>query len=192
MVNGPARRDHGRMFSVPDIRPATGGDAAAIAAVHATAWRETYAALLPAPLRDGPPEAERARRWLRLLAASDGRLTEVFAVRQDSAIVGFCAIAPQRAAPLAAQEWAGEVTALYLLGHAQRKGLGRMLLATAAHRMLDCGVSRASVWVLSANQPARRFYEATGGTAIAGRREMRAEGGLDETAYGWEDLERLL
>lgn len=180
------------MLNVPDIRPATGGDAAAIAAVHATAWRETYATLLPAPLRDGPPEAERARRWLRLIAACDGAMTEVFAARQAGVIVGFCAIAPQRAAPLAAQGWAGEITALYLLGHAQRQGLGRMLLSTAAHRMLDCGVARASVWVLSSNQPARRFYEAMGGVAIAGRREVGASGGLDETAYGWEDLERLL
>lgn len=180
------------MLSVPDIRPATGGDAAAIAAVHATAWRETYATLLPAPLRDGPPEAERARRWLRLIAACDGGMTEVFAARDEGVIVGFCGIAPQRAAPLAAQGWAGEITALYLLARVQRRGLGRMLLSTAAHRMLDCGVTRASVWVLSSNQPARRFYEAMGGVAIAGRREMGAGGDLDETAYGWEDLERLL
>lgn len=179
-------------ISLPDIRPASGADAAAIAAVHATSWRETYAALLPAPLRDGPPEAERARRWLRLLAACDGRMTEVFAARKEGHIVGFCAIAPQRAAPLAAQGWAGEVTALYILSRAQRQGLGRMLLSAAAHRMLDCGVSRASVWVLSSNQPARRFYEALGGVAIANRRELGRDGGLDETAYGWEDLERLL
>lgn len=180
------------MFSLPDIRPATGADAAAIAAVHATAWRETYAALLPAPLRDGPPEAERARRWLRLIAACDGGMTEVFAARQGGAIVGFCAIAPQRAAPLAAQGWAGEITALYLVARAQRQGLGRMLMSAAAHRMLDCGVTRASVWVLSSNQPARAFYEALGGVPIATRRELRPEGGLDETAYGWDDLERLL
>lgn len=145
MVNRPARRDHESMFAVPDIRPATGGDAAAIAAVHATAWRETYATLLPAPLRDGPPEAERARRWLRLIGACDGGMTEVFAVRHDGAIVGLCGIAPQRSAPLAADGWAGEITALYLLARVQRRGLGRMLLATAAHRMLDCGISRASV-----------------------------------------------
>ena len=192
MVNRPARRDHGCMFSVPDIRPAQGGDAAAIARVHATAWRETYATLLPAPMRDGPPEAERARRWLRILSACDGNMTEVFVVRQHSEIVGFCGIAPQRAAPLAAQGWAGEVTALYLLARVQRQGLGRMLLATAAHRMLDCGTKRASVWVLSANEAARRFYEAMGGGVVASRRELRPGGGLDETAYGWRDLERLL
>lgn len=192
MVNRPARRNHGPMLGVPDIRPARGGDAAAIAAVHATAWRETYATLLPPQMRDGAPEAERARRWLRILSACDGGMTEVFVVRQESEIVGFCGIAPQRAAPLAAQGWAGEITALYLLARVQRQGLGRMLLATAAHRMLDCGVARASVWVLSANEAARRFYEAAGGTLIASRRELRPDGGLDETAYGWPDLERLL
>jgi hypothetical protein len=47
------------------------------------------------------------------------------------------------------------------------------------------------IWVLSAN-PARFFYEAVGGSAVAERREAFAGTLLDETGYAWPDLDSWL
>ena len=49
------------------------------------------------------------------------------------------------------------------------------------------GCSEAMIWVLSGN-PARFFYEALGGVAVAERKEAFAGTLLEETAYGWPDL----
>jgi len=48
------------------------------------------------------------------------------------------------------------------------------------------------VWVLAANAPARRFYEAIHGVQ-AGQRQVEIGGqSLDEVAYGWPDMRILL
>ncbi|GAO40057.1 hypothetical protein SCH01S_42_01000 [Sphingomonas changbaiensis NBRC 104936] len=42
--------------------------------------------------------------------------------------------------------------------------------------------------MLTANAPARRFYERLGGDVVA----ERSDGGDDELAYGWRNLTPLL
>jgi ribosomal protein S18 acetylase RimI-like enzyme len=86
----------------------------------------------------------------------------------------------------------GEIYAIYVLRSAQRRGVGRTLMAALARDLLAQGHASGVLWVLESNLPARRFYQALGGQEIA-RREQQREGFTDVgVAYAWEDLKVLL
>jgi ribosomal protein S18 acetylase RimI-like enzyme len=187
------------------IRRARPGDAAAIAAVHVAAWRETYAGLVPKRMLSAFSVAERTRRWHRILTASDPSLgSAVFvAVARDRGIVGFGSCGRQPVAALLADGFAGEFSALYLLAAHQRQGLGRRLMALMAQDLLARELRGAALWVLRDNEPARRFYEVLGAKVVGqrvetvdehltGRRAQARDDELHEVAYGWLDLSILV
>jgi GNAT superfamily N-acetyltransferase len=168
------------------IRPATEADAAAIGAVHARAWAETYPALLPAEvlerMSDPSRRAAQWRGWLAAPPAVGG--TDVAFL--GGAVVGFVSSAPAREAALGA---AGEITGLYLLAAVQRRGLGRALMAAAARRLLDGGIGDAALWVIVGNEPAMAFYRALGAEAGLRRRETIGGAPIEEVAMRWPSLE---
>jgi ribosomal protein S18 acetylase RimI-like enzyme len=184
------------------IRRAEAGDAAAIAAVHVTAWHEAYAGLVPARMLSAFSVARRTRRWHRILTAPDpSRASAVFvAVARDRGTIGFGSCGRQPAPDLVAAGFAGEFSALYLLAAHQRQGVGRRLMRLMAQDLLAREMEGAALWVLRDNEPARRFYEALG-AAVAGQRiervdahigaRARAPDVLHEVAYGWPDLSVL-
>ena len=193
--------DLARMDEVA-IRRAQAGDAAAIAAVHVAAWRESYAGLVPERMLAAFPVAERTGRWQRILTAPDpSRESAVFvAVRPDQSIIGFGSCGRQPAAGLLADGFAGEFSALYLLAAHQRRGIGRRLMVLMAQDLLAREMRAAALWVLRDNQPARRFYEALGAKVVGQRVETvderigepsRTQDVLHEVAYGWPDLSLL-
>jgi GNAT superfamily N-acetyltransferase len=86
--------------------------------------------------------------------------------------------------------YVGKVYTLYVHPDYRAKGIGTRLLVALFRRLLENGLGSALVWVLADN-PARFFYQAMGGTQVAVRTE-RLWGGrrLKETAYGWRDLKQ--
>jgi ribosomal protein S18 acetylase RimI-like enzyme len=200
----PRHADQARMGEIA-IRRAHAGDAAAIAAVHVAAWRETYAGLVPARMLSAFPLARRIRRWRRILTAPDpARESAVFvATLPDRMVVGFGSCGRQPAPDLLAAGFAGEFSALYLLAAQQRRGIGRRLMVLMARDLLARGMQGAALWVLRDNQAARGFYEALGARLVGqrvetvdahvtGRRARRQDDAiLHELAYGWSDLALL-
>jgi phosphoribosylanthranilate isomerase len=166
-------------------RVATQADVEALGLVHVRAWREAYAGLIPDEVLGGLDPRRRAAMWHGVIGDRGG----VQLAEQDGAIVGFGSAGPQRDATLA---FSAEIGALYVLRAAQRRGVGRRLTALMARDLLDRGHTSASLWVLEANVPARRFYEALGGRVITRREEERDGFQSVGVAYGWEDLTRLL
>jgi ribosomal protein S18 acetylase RimI-like enzyme len=185
------------------IRRAQAGDAAAIAAVHVAAWRETYAGLVPERMLRAFSVAERTRRWQRILTAPDpSRESAVFvAVGPDQSALGFGSCGRQPAAAPLADGFAGEFSALYVLAAHQRQGIGRRLMTLMAQDLLAREISGGALWVLRDNAPARRFYEALGAELVGQRTETvdafisgeraRSQDLLHEVAYGWPDLSIL-
>ena len=148
------------------------------------AWRETYAGLMPAARLAALDVAERTAMWRHQLS---GGLARGLAVAEDGGeLIGFAACARQRA-PSLATAYAGEVTALYVLRAAQGRGAGRALMRAMGRRLIAEGYRSMALWVLTANAPARRFYERLGGELIA----ERVDGEDAEIAYGWRDLTTL-
>lgn len=179
---------------LPVVRCAAGDDAVAVAEVHEAAWRAAYAGLIAAGLIDVHPFDRRVRLWRsRIDESGPGRATQLFVAEREGAVAGFAMLGPQRDRRLGDLGWRAELLSLYVHPQAQRRGLARLLFSAAAHRLLDLGQARLSLWVLMANDPARRAYRALGGRVIGS--QAAPEGsppGLGRIAYGWDDLTALL
>ncbi len=166
------------------VRMATVDDAAAIAAIHVAAWRETYRGLVPDAVLDGLSVEARTVEWRRRLGLPGGAA----AVAVDGGVVGFGSCGPQRDPGLGTD---GEIYTLYVLVRAQRRGWGRGLMAALAGALRAHGRQSASLWVAEANVPARRFYEALDGR-LAGAKVQPGDGfALAEVAYAWDRLDGL-
>ena len=118
------------------IRPATGADADAIAAVYVPSFRSL--SFLPVVHSD-----DEIRAWIRdVLLPSQ----EVWLAEEDGRVVGVAALS------------ADALDQLYVHPDAQRRGVGAELLATAKARRPN----GFTLWVFQQNTGARRFYERHG------------------------------
>jgi GNAT superfamily N-acetyltransferase len=164
------------------IVPAGPDDAAALAQVHVTAWRETYTGILPTPYLDRLSIPLQARRWRRRLTDS-GEVTLLAEGPQGA--VGYCAATWSRHG---GAEHEAEVNTLYLLREAQGTGLGRALLTASVRVMAAHALVEAVRPVVVA-----QHGDNQGGGAAGGQRE---DGGGDWVAgrtvatvdYRWTDL----
>jgi len=160
------------------IIPAGPGDAAALAAAHVRAWRETYRGLLPDEWLARMSAPLHARRWRQRLTRAPAGLV-VLAAEGPSGVIGYC-------------EGSGEeVHTLYLVRAAQKVGLGRRLLTGAARVLQGAGAGSLRVWVLDGNANARDFYLHLGARRHAHRPVVGWGGHLAETSYVWEDIGML-
>lgn len=168
------------------IFPAGPSDAEALGEVHVRAWRETYRGMLPdSYLTRLSPELH-ARRWRRALLASQAQ-EATLAAADRSGLVGYAGVGPSRRKV----EGEAEIYTLYLIRTAQRRGLGRRLVADAARLMAARGFTSMMISVLSDNVAARGFYERLGGEAEPDRLEHGPAGVVHETAYVWPDIRTL-
>jgi ribosomal protein S18 acetylase RimI-like enzyme len=159
-------------------------DVDGIARVHVQAWRESYGALVSEAALDARPVEKRAQQWRNTLG-EPGSPTFVYVAEQDGAVCGFGSAGKVR--------WTGlstgsEVSSLYLLDAVKRRGVGRALFRQLLAELAARGFTSTGLWVLTANEPARRFYEAMGGRTGDMRVERRDGHVLDEIAYIWDDL----
>ena len=166
------------------ILPAGPADADELARVHVTAWRETYAGLLPDGYLAAMNPKVHARRWrLQLTRARAGEV--VLAAEGAGGLVGYCAGA------VSGDGAEAEIFTLYLLEAFQHAGLGRRLFASAARALAAQGAVSLKLWVLNGNRSASAFYVRNGGRG-GSERPVRGWGGdLRETAYAWPDISTL-
>lgn len=157
------------------IRPAVVADARPIAAVHVAGWRSAYAGLLPAEMLAGLDVGQRAARWReRLAELQDSMFVLVF--EQAGQVKAFVSGGPSREGA-GIPGVGGEVYAIYVDPTYQGRGAGTRLLDAAARRLAGAGHTRASLWVLTENTPARGFYESRGWRWDGTEHEWAYEGG---------------
>jgi GNAT superfamily N-acetyltransferase len=154
-------------------------DAAAIARVRVDSWRATYAGIVPAPLLAAMDASVFAGRLAHRLDEPDHGVlvTESPAgVIDGFVIAGACA--DEDAAGL------GEVHAIYLAPDRRGRGLGPPLLEAACSWLAGRGFTTIVLWVLTANAPARRFYERQGFQADGAARMLDFDGTpIEEIRY---------
>ncbi len=178
---------HGGSWCIVIVRDARPTDAAAIARIHVETWGTAYRGIVPDAFLASLSVEARAARWSRILTEPEGH--ELVRVAEDEAgdLVGFASAGPERTGELG---YEGELYALYVRAEHQRRGVGRALTLSVVEGLAEAGLRSMLLWVLAEN-PARGFYEAIGGTPVA-TREIEIEGAvLDEIAYGWEDTTEL-
>jgi L-amino acid N-acyltransferase YncA len=143
------------------IRRAELSDARTIAEINYASWEATYRGLMPDALLDGMSVDDRERRQREHLAvpAAESQRSSWIAER-DGAPVGYASLGPMRGDD--AEAGVGELYAIYLLPAAIGRGIGRRLLSRALETLRAAGHHAAVVWFHSANERARRFYEAGG------------------------------
>jgi ribosomal protein S18 acetylase RimI-like enzyme len=172
----------------PLIREATALDAEAIARVRVLAWRAAYRGIID----DGylarlSIDADRDRLLRDFDVAVTGSFTRVAA--EAGKVVGFVTAGPVRENR---EPRRGEVWMIYLLPELRHRGLGTLLMRSAARGLDRRGMRSMIVRTLARNDDARRFYERLGGRP-AGEREISVGAQrLAEVAYCWDTLEPLI
>jgi ribosomal protein S18 acetylase RimI-like enzyme len=138
------------------IRAATVADLPSVGDVHARARGEAYKDIVAAEALHAVSGTAMAQWWEQRWSYE--RETHRMAVAQDAdgAVVGFTYVGPSRDAGT------GELYAIHVDPDRQGGGIGRALMDTALDSLGDLGASRAVLWVLAGNAPARRFYERGG------------------------------
>jgi L-amino acid N-acyltransferase YncA len=171
-------------LSMVHIRTAAPGDAPAIARVHIESWRTTYRGIVPDAYLDALDIDQRAAMWCGAATMS----VQLLVAEQNAEIIGFLCAGPIREA---VGNCDAELYAIYLLAHAQHRGIGAALLTELARRLTAQGFKSMAVWVLAANASSR-FYERSGATLLA-QKEIEVGGvQLPVTAYGWTSLNSIL
>lgn len=133
------------------IRPAGPDDMAAIAALQAASWRDSYRGLLSDSYLQHEVSADLLRHWQSVEPRDQD---VVLVAEQAGAVVGFIAV------------WCdGEpmIDNLHVLPDQRSQGTGRKLMQAAAASLMAGGRDSAYLWVLEGNDGALRFYEALGG-----------------------------
>ena len=127
-------------------------------------------------------------RWSKALRNRTTNGTVIVAEVPNAGIIGFgnCCRATGVDLP-----YKGEVDMLYVHPNFQEQAVGRSLMARLFRVLATKGLGSALIWVLAEN-PARFFYQAMGGTLIAKREEKLWGVSLHEMAYGWSDLKTAI
>jgi GNAT superfamily N-acetyltransferase len=142
-----------------EIRPITDDDIDAVAGVHVRSWQSGYAGIVPADYLAGLDPvvfAERRRSW------PPRSRTQTLVAEVDDTIVGFSMLGPYRITRADLDPQVGEVYAIYLDPERWGTGIGRQLMDATKAALTGFGFGSFRLWVLEANDRARRFYERAG------------------------------
>ena len=156
------------------VRGATADDARSIAEVHVASWRWAYRGQVPDEILGSLSVDEREAMWRRSL--EEGKERTAVAIDESGSLVGFVGTGP--AGDDDADERTGEVYAIYVLEAAAGSGIGTALLRRGEDDLRSDGYRRVTLWVLTSNVRAHRFYERNG-WVFDGRRSTYRVGEVD-------------
>jgi ribosomal protein S18 acetylase RimI-like enzyme len=169
-----------------EIRPAGPDDAYDIVRINVHAWQKAYAGIVPEDVLAAMDIDRRTERQRRRLF-DEAPFRTLMAVHGGSS-VGYVHFGPYRDGEQLNRA-AGEIVAIYVQPGSWGTGAGRTLLGEALASLAEQGLTEVRLWVLEANQPARRFYQIAGFIEDGGRASYpvrRPDGGvvdLDEIRY---------
>jgi GNAT superfamily N-acetyltransferase len=185
------------------VRRARLSDAAAIGAVHVTAWRSAYPGILPDAYLAGLSVPRQAAYYDHAIRSGMviGNATGVYVATASGLdvpagagpqIIGFATAGRARLREISGQRLAeGEIETLYVLDDWRDRGVGRRLMRAAGAFLAENGCRSAYLWVLRDN-PSRWFYERLGGRPVL-QSVVRVGGrGVPQIAFVWDPIERLL
>jgi ribosomal protein S18 acetylase RimI-like enzyme len=141
-----------------------------VGALHFRSRAAAYAHILPAETLAEPPAAALAEWWTERWKWE--RDTHRLTVAEDfDRIVGFSYVGPSET------EGAAELYAIHVDPVLVGAGVGRLLMENALVQLKEVGGDRAVLWVLEANERARRFYD-RGGWRADGETRVEAISGV--------------
>lgn len=126
--------------------------------MHVDSWHAAYRGLVPESTLQAFTYERREECWREFLATSAG---ETYMVQSANEIVGILTLGPARDADVDTRR-TGEIWGLYISPGHWRKGIGRQVVAGAEQMLQSRGYEVVVLWVVEANDRAKRFYEAMG------------------------------
>lgn len=168
------------------FRRALPDDAAAIAHVHCESWRTTYAGMIPHHVIESWADiGKRTDGWRAIVRE---RPETLWLAELNRSVVGFADGGKAREPNDGCD---GQLLGIYLLASAQRRGIGRQLVAKVFTDLHAKNYTSARVEVLKGNTPAISFYEQLGAIFVREAPfEMMGES-LMEWVYAWRELPKL-
>jgi ribosomal protein S18 acetylase RimI-like enzyme len=142
------------------IRQATIADARRIAQINVETWRAAYRGQMPDAILDNL-DVEKRAAFLNTHLASQPLGTFVAELNQE--IIGFCDLVPSRDKDSNPKE-VGEIAAIYVQPEFWRKGAGGALCRFSLQAARLQGYNSVTLWTLTSNLAARKFYETIGFT----------------------------
>lgn len=169
------------------IRLARPDDDDGIAAVHAGAWQAAYPGILPASTLQAFTVENRRKFWTGVGLGEPASERPVFVAVEGDSVVGFAVCGPPRDADM---RFDAELYVLNVDPARWRRGVGRRLFEHCVDHLAAHDRGSFYLWVLAANERARRFYESLGGKALGDRiRDADFDGiGVPEVPYVWAKL----
>ncbi|BAL87772.1 putative GCN5-related N-acetyltransferase [Actinoplanes missouriensis 431] len=137
------------------IRSATVDDADMLAVVQTRTSQQAYRGVMPDHHLARLDPARRSRVWRQLIESDVFPAGTLVLEHESDGVAGFINVA-------AHPDGVGEVRAVYVLPEHWGSGAGRLLMAAGLQRLADAGYREVVLWVLEANERARRFYQAGG------------------------------
>jgi ribosomal protein S18 acetylase RimI-like enzyme len=157
------------------VRVGWADDAAAIAAVQVRAWREQYAALLPAELLDALDPDDLAEAWHASLSRPEDARNRVLVALERNTVRGFAVTGPAQdpdCDPVAD----GEIVELTVDPAQTRHGHGSRLVQACAETLKADRFSRAVTWLATTDDIRRGFLIGAGWAADGAHRELDLHG----------------
>ncbi|HEY6284919.1 MAG TPA: GNAT family N-acetyltransferase [Ktedonobacteraceae bacterium] len=171
------------------IRKAHIDDNAGIARVHVDTWRTTYRGIIPDEHLANMTYSNHKQRWTHYLTNNTGGFFTYIAEDDSGQIFGFVSGGYERNTnPI----YKGELYLIYILKEYQGQGIGRLLTQTLIKKLLQEGINSMMLWVFADNYVACSFYEVLGGQRLKTKQAEFGGHMLDEVAYGWMDIRKLL
>lgn len=165
------------------IRKAFPSDAKAIAQVHISSWQDAYRDLMPAQYLSslGATLAQRESFWTRSIESDE---STVWVAEVDRQVVGWISVGASRDEDAAGAN-TGEVMAIYVSARYWQTGAGLALWKAGLQSLIEHGFQGLTLWVLSRNERAIRFYRRAGCVEETGTERTLQRGGviLDEVRY---------
>ncbi|WP_348645335.1 GNAT family N-acetyltransferase [Methylobacterium sp. BTF04] len=84
------------------------------------------------------------------------------------------------------------MTSIYVLEAHQKKGVGLSLMKAMAEAFISNDYDSVTLWVLENNLAARSFYDALHGKVVDRHESKEEDVAINELAYGWSDLHKIL
>lgn len=155
--------------SLVTVRAVRADDAEGLATAHVHAWQVGYRGMMPQDYLDAIDLAKRVEQWRDWVGRGRFRRTTVAVADVGGAVAGFAIHGHEGSASESSGDeeapGPGTVGELYSLNvHPDHwgAGVGSALMAHVLAALEEAGHTEAVLWVLPANERARRFYERRG------------------------------
>ncbi len=157
------------------VRAAWLADAPSIATVQVSAWRDSYAGLLPAEVLDELDPEPIAQHWGSSLDKPGDARNRVLVALERATVRGYAVTGPSPdpdADPVAD----GEIAEIVVDPVARGSGHGSRLLQACADTLRADRFTRATTWLASSDDAMRRFLADAGWAPDGAHRELDLRG----------------